>query len=79
MNSKQKLIQLLSLIIIFGVLIAACGAPATQPPAATEAPAVTEAPATESPATEAPAATCAVLRLNMVDIDHGIKISSGAI
>ena len=34
MNSKQKLIKLLSLIIIFGVLITACGAPATQPPAA---------------------------------------------
>ncbi len=50
MNSKQKLIKLLSLIIIFGVLITACGAPAaTQAPAATEAPTMTEVPSHRSP------------------------------
>ena len=59
MNSKNMLLKLLSLMIIGGVLLAACGAPATQPPAATEAPATTEAPTAAatapSAATEAPA------------------------
>ena len=57
MNSKNMLLKLLSLMIVFGVLIAACGAPATaieapapvktDEPAATEAPSATEAPAFE--------------------------------
>jgi len=56
MKNKNMLVKLLSMMIIFGVLISACGAPA---PAETEAPAATEAPAqTEEPAaTEAPAET----------------------
>jgi len=33
MNSKNMLLKLLSLMIVFGVLIAACGAPATEAPA----------------------------------------------
>ena len=55
MNSKNILFKLLSLTILFGVLITACGAPATatQAPVATDAPVMTEAPA----ATAAPAAT----------------------
>src|SRR5215208_3631203 len=58
MNPKHKLMKLLSVVIIFGVLITACGAPApTEAPEETSAPAteaVTEAPAaTEAPATEA--------------------------
>ncbi len=61
MNSKKMLFKLLSLMIVFSVLIAACAAPATateapapvktDQPAATEAPSATEALA----ATEAPA------------------------
>src|SRR5262249_31951063 len=63
MKSQHMLIKTFSVIVIFGMLITACGAPAaTQPPAATQAathaPAATEAPATqaatEAPATEAP-------------------------
>ncbi len=61
MNSKNTLIKILSVMIVFSVLITACGgtttttqAPATQAPA-TQAPAATEAPATQAPATEAPA------------------------
>jgi multiple sugar transport system substrate-binding protein len=62
MKSKNMLIKVWSMAIIFGVLITACGAPATtEAPAETEAPAATEAPAqteepaaTEAPATEAP-------------------------
>ena len=50
MNSKNTLVRLLSVLIIFGVLTTACGAPATEAPAPTEAPPV----ATEAPATEAP-------------------------
>jgi len=51
------LFKILSLMVVFGVLITACGAPATEAPLATEAPeteapAATEAPATEQPATE---------------------------
>jgi multiple sugar transport system substrate-binding protein len=45
---------LLPLLVVFSMLLTACGGGTpTQPPAATEAPA-TEAPATEMPATEAP-------------------------
>ena len=39
MHGKNKLVKLLSVVIVFGVLVTACGAPATQPPAATDAPA----------------------------------------
>jgi raffinose/stachyose/melibiose transport system substrate-binding protein len=54
MNSKNMLLKLLSLMIVLGVLLTACGVPATATqapaPAKTEAPTATEAPA----ATEAP-------------------------
>jgi branched-chain amino acid transport system substrate-binding protein len=50
---KSKVWYLLISIVVFSMLITACGSPATNPPAATEAPA-TEASATEAPATEAP-------------------------
>jgi raffinose/stachyose/melibiose transport system substrate-binding protein len=55
MNSKNMLLKLLSLMIVLGMLITACGAPATEvtAPVKTDEPAVTEAPA----ATEVPAAT----------------------
>src|SRR4026207_1634476 len=59
MKSKNMLISVLSIFIVFSVLITACGGPA-QPKAQaqTEAPQVTEAPAaTEAPATEPAAAT----------------------
>jgi ribose transport system substrate-binding protein len=56
MNRKKTLL-LVTILITIASMIAACGAPQTEPPAtaapATEAPA-TEAPATEMPATEAP-------------------------
>jgi len=57
MNSKNLLLKILSVMIVFSVLITACGAPVTDVPMATEAPVITEAPAaTEVPATtEAPA------------------------
>jgi len=47
MNSKNMLLKLLSLMIVFGVLITACApaATATTAPAMTEAPAATTAPA----------------------------------
>src|SRR6185369_15743030 len=61
MKSKKTLIKILSVMIIFGVLLTACGGtaatqapPPTQAPA-TQAPAITEAPATQAPATAAPA------------------------
>ena len=41
MNSKNMLVKLLSIMIVFGVLLTACGSPAT----ATEAPAAPAAPA----------------------------------
>ena len=59
MKTKHKLMKGLSIAIIFGVLITACGAPATtEEPQQTSAPAATEVPteapaATEAPATEA--------------------------
>ncbi len=57
----KKSVRLLSLMLVFTIVLGACGAPATEAPTeapvATEAPVeVTEAPATEAPATEAPAA-----------------------
>jgi branched-chain amino acid transport system substrate-binding protein len=50
---KSKVWYLLISIVVISMLITACGAPATNPPAATEAPTevMTEAPATEAPAT----------------------------
>jgi multiple sugar transport system substrate-binding protein len=51
MNGKTMLAKLLIILILVSVLLTACGAPATQAPAATEAPDATDAPA------EAPAAT----------------------
>src|SRR5258706_13440970 len=58
MNSKNMLIKIMSVMIVFSVLIPACGGtaatqtPATQAPA-TQAPAATETPATQVPATDA--------------------------
>ena len=54
---KSKVWSLLISVVVISLLLTACGASATNPPAATEAPAqaATEAPATEAPATEAPA------------------------
>ncbi|GAB4503282.1 MAG: amino acid ABC transporter substrate-binding protein [Anaerolineales bacterium] len=49
---KVKFVKWFALLMVAGLLLAACGPQAT--PAPTEAPA-TEAPATEAPATEAPA------------------------
>ena len=46
MNSKNTLIKILSVMIVFSVLITACGGAAA-----------TQAPATQAPATQAPAAT----------------------
>lgn len=49
--------MLLSLLLVFSIVLTACGSAATPTVApATEPPVVTEAPATEPPATEAPAA-----------------------
>src|SRR5215216_6259036 len=60
--------------------LAACGAPATQAPAATEAPATeapapTEMPATEMPATEAPAAYDG-MKTESPDCDYGGEFKS---
>ncbi len=52
----KKLLALISVVIIATLLLAACGTPATQAPAATEAPAAaTEAPVATAAATEAAA------------------------
>jgi ribose transport system substrate-binding protein len=57
-TKSKKLVLLVTILITIASMIAACGAPQTEPPAATQEPA-TEAPATEEPtempATEAPA------------------------
>jgi len=47
---QKKLFGLLSVLVLVSMMLAACGAPATEAPAA-------EAPAAEAPAAEAPAAT----------------------
>jgi tungstate transport system substrate-binding protein len=47
---------LLSLVLIFGLTLSACGSATPTAAPVTEAPAATEAPATEAPATELPAA-----------------------
>jgi len=56
LKGNSKLLLLVALLMV-GMVLSACSAPAT--PAATERPteAITEAPATEAPATEAPATT----------------------
>src|SRR5690348_10596015 len=65
-SAMKKLVTLLSLIAVLGLLLAACGAPATATSApATEAP--TEAAATEAPATEAPSDASATLTLWVYD------------
>src|SRR5689334_17874803 len=51
---RKKTILLVTILITIASMIAACGAPQTETPAATDVPA-TEAPATEAPATEMPA------------------------
>ncbi|MEW6401941.1 MAG: extracellular solute-binding protein [Chloroflexota bacterium] len=55
----KKLVSLFSFITVLGLLLSACGAPATEPPVQTEAPEATTAPeVTEAPeATAEPAAT----------------------
>ncbi len=59
----KKLVKLFSFLTVLGLVLSACGAPATEAPA-TEAPAVaTEAPVTEAPATEAPAEPAATLTI----------------
>ncbi|HUE98296.1 MAG TPA: extracellular solute-binding protein [Anaerolineales bacterium] len=50
----SKISKILSLLVLFTMLLAACGPQATEAPAPTEMPA-TEMPATEMPATEMPA------------------------
>jgi basic membrane protein A len=52
-KKMKKIVWFMTLILAFSLVLSACAAPATEPPAPTEAPA-TEAPATEAPATEAP-------------------------
>lgn len=61
MNNKNALARISSVLIVFSVLLTACGggttptaAPVTQAPQ-TQAPAPTQAPATQAPATQAPA------------------------
>jgi branched-chain amino acid transport system substrate-binding protein len=49
----KRVINVLTVLALFGVMLAACGSPTPAAPAATQAPAMTEAPA----ATKAPAAT----------------------
>ena len=60
MKNKNKIWLIISVLVIFAMTLAACGAPAT--PAPTQAPVTTEAPAeTQAPvATEAPAETQAL-------------------
>jgi general L-amino acid transport system substrate-binding protein len=61
LKGEEDMRKFLFLSILVMLMLAACGAPATeapaqtQPTAATQPPAATEAPATEAPATEAPA------------------------
>ena len=54
----KKLVNLFSFIIVLGLVLSACGSPATEAPATEASPVATEAPpvATEAPATEAPPA-----------------------
>src|SRR5687768_1601655 len=53
MRNKKFAYNMLALLVIAATLLSACGAPATEAPAATEMPAMTEAPVA---ATDAPAA-----------------------
>ncbi|MBK8420915.1 ABC transporter substrate-binding protein [Candidatus Villigracilis saccharophilus] len=72
---KRKLSVLLSLVVLASVVLAACGAPATEAPAAaTEAPAVaTEAPAA---ATEAPAVAYEGSSVVAPDCEYGGEFKS---
>jgi len=72
---KRNLSVLLSLVVLASVVLAACGAPATEAPAAaTEAPAVaTEAPAA---ATEAPAAAYEGSSVVAPDCEYGGEFKS---
>ena len=50
-TKSKKLVLLVTVLITIMSMLAACGTPATQPPAVTQAPA-TQAPATQPPAAE---------------------------
>src|SRR5215207_11531127 len=74
---KTKISLLLSILVIFSIVLTACGAPAateapaaTQPPA--EAPAATEPPATEPGATEPPVAAPATFNEAPSLADQGL-------
>jgi len=71
----KRLFNMISLLVLVTMVLAACGTPATEAPVATEAPA-TEAPvaATEAPATEAPAAFECTDAIGCVDIAPGDPI-----
>ena len=70
MKSKLNVFRLMAVVVVWSLLLAACGSPAsTATQAATEAPAATQAPATEAPATEAPAATEAPTTDNEGEVD----------
>jgi ABC-type glycerol-3-phosphate transport system substrate-binding protein len=62
---RKNLFALLSVIVLISMVLAGCGAPATEAPA-TAAPA-TEAPATAAPATEAPAMEPVTLKIYLLD------------
>jgi ABC-type glycerol-3-phosphate transport system substrate-binding protein len=62
---RKNLFALLSVIVLISMVLAGCGAPATEAPA-TAAPA-TEAPATAAPATEAPATEPVTLKIYLLD------------
>jgi len=70
---QKKLFGLLSVLILVSMMLTACGAPATEAPAAeapaVEAPAATEAPAEAPAATEAPAAEEITLTLGSWRVD----------
>ncbi len=55
-TKSKKLVLLVTVMITIASMVAACGSPSTQAPAATQAPA-TQAPAATEAVTEAPAAT----------------------
>jgi branched-chain amino acid transport system substrate-binding protein len=77
---KPKVWNLLISILVFSILITACGAPATNPPAATQAPteAVTEAPATEAPTEAATQAATAAPATEAPAVPTGEPIKIGA-
>ena len=60
---NKRLLALLSVLVLASMMLAACGAQATEAPAATEA-AMTEGPAaTEAPATTAPVESMGTLKI----------------